>query len=485
MAEADRIARGESPRDAAANARREFGNVGLVQEVARDEWNGAGLAAERLGQDRALRGADAAPGARICRVRHRHHRARHRRDHRDLQCRQATLIHPLPYPHPEQLVRIEDDLVGIGARDVGMSTPEWHDLQRSGVFTHVAPAWFDNNNLTGISHPQRVALDDRRTQLFRAARREAAARRGVRPVGSDAGVQRPGHHQRRALERLLRRRPAHSRPRRAARLRFVSHRRCHAAALSVARARRRGTAHASVGGIRVRRCAAAPIDRHVPKQSVPGSDCANRAGPDPRPSPTTRRRVRPRAPTRIPGRLSAAQRLARPPRAAQGRRRGRRSTTTGVSARRRRTGAARSVAPMSRICCSPAPRHEGARWRCVKRSAARRRVSCGSCSRRVWCCRCSAVSSASRSSSSRKTHSSGSSPTGPAPQRHLDRLGRARVRIPGVARRRRAVRSRARVARARSRRHARVEARGPRLDELARSPTHETPARRSARSHSR
>jgi len=31
MAEADRIARGETPAEAASNARREFGNVGLVQ----------------------------------------------------------------------------------------------------------------------------------------------------------------------------------------------------------------------------------------------------------------------------------------------------------------------------------------------------------------------------------------------------------------------------------------------------------------------
>ena len=44
----------------------------------------------------------------------------------------ATLLHPLPYPHPEQLVRVEDDLPGVGARDVGMSQPEWQDLQHSG-----------------------------------------------------------------------------------------------------------------------------------------------------------------------------------------------------------------------------------------------------------------------------------------------------------------------------------------------------------------
>ncbi|HEY6829541.1 MAG TPA: ABC transporter permease, partial [Gemmatimonadaceae bacterium] len=71
---------------------------------------------------------------------------------------EATLLRPQPYPHPEQLVRIEDDLLGIGASDVGMSTPEWRDLQRSGVFQSVSPTWFDNNNLTGLDRAQRVSL---------------------------------------------------------------------------------------------------------------------------------------------------------------------------------------------------------------------------------------------------------------------------------------------------------------------------------------
>src|SRR5215467_4682762 len=51
MAQADRVARGESPSAAAAAARREFGNVGLVQEVSRDEWGRAGMWLERLAQD--------------------------------------------------------------------------------------------------------------------------------------------------------------------------------------------------------------------------------------------------------------------------------------------------------------------------------------------------------------------------------------------------------------------------------------------------
>ncbi|MGH9837161.1 MAG: ABC transporter permease [Blastocatellia bacterium] len=45
----DRIARGETPDEARANALREFGNVGLVKEVTREMWGRATL--ERLGQD--------------------------------------------------------------------------------------------------------------------------------------------------------------------------------------------------------------------------------------------------------------------------------------------------------------------------------------------------------------------------------------------------------------------------------------------------
>src|SRR5438105_3141276 len=70
----------------------------------------------------------------------------------------ATLLHPLPYPHSDQLVRIMDELPGVGARDVGMSEPEWQDLQHSGIFENVSPTWYDDNNLTGSAEPARVSL---------------------------------------------------------------------------------------------------------------------------------------------------------------------------------------------------------------------------------------------------------------------------------------------------------------------------------------
>jgi putative ABC transport system permease protein len=71
---------------------------------------------------------------------------------------EATLLRPLPYAEPEQLVSIQADLPGLGANDVGISQPEWQDLQGSGIFQYVSPTWFDENNLTGSSQPERVRL---------------------------------------------------------------------------------------------------------------------------------------------------------------------------------------------------------------------------------------------------------------------------------------------------------------------------------------
>src|SRR6267142_1812141 len=90
----------------------------------------------------------------------------------------ATLLHPLPYPQPEQLVSIRDDFTGVGAQDVGMSQPEWQDLQRSGIFEYVSPTWFDENNLTGSSQPARVRLLIVAPNYF--------ALLGVMPPGFDA-----------------------------------------------------------------------------------------------------------------------------------------------------------------------------------------------------------------------------------------------------------------------------------------------------------
>jgi len=73
----------------------------------------------------------------------------------------ATLLHPLPYPNPGELVRVVDDFPGIGARDVGISIPQWRDLESSGIFQFVSISGTGANvNLTGSAQPERLFFKD-------------------------------------------------------------------------------------------------------------------------------------------------------------------------------------------------------------------------------------------------------------------------------------------------------------------------------------
>jgi len=70
----------------------------------------------------------------------------------------ATLLHPLPYSNPAELVRIQDDLPGVGAHDVGISVPEWRDLESSGIFQYVSVSGHGADvNLTGSAQPERLS----------------------------------------------------------------------------------------------------------------------------------------------------------------------------------------------------------------------------------------------------------------------------------------------------------------------------------------
>jgi len=62
----------------------------------------------------------------------------------------GVLLKPLPFPHPEQIVRIFDDLRGPNEHDVGMSAPELWDLQeRSGVFQEISAVAPGNSAVSG------------------------------------------------------------------------------------------------------------------------------------------------------------------------------------------------------------------------------------------------------------------------------------------------------------------------------------------------
>jgi predicted permease len=71
----------------------------------------------------------------------------------------ATLLHPLPYPNPAELVRVVDDLPGVGAHGIGISIPEWRDLESSGIFQSASITGTGANvNLTGSAQPLRLSF---------------------------------------------------------------------------------------------------------------------------------------------------------------------------------------------------------------------------------------------------------------------------------------------------------------------------------------
>src|SRR5258705_9583068 len=62
----------------------------------------------------------------------------------------AVLLRPLPFPKPENIVLVKDNLPGTQTDDVGLSVDELKDLQeRSGVFEQVSALWPIDANLTG------------------------------------------------------------------------------------------------------------------------------------------------------------------------------------------------------------------------------------------------------------------------------------------------------------------------------------------------
>ena len=71
----------------------------------------------------------------------------------------AVLLRSLPFSHPERLVKIVASNRGVGARDIGLSVPEFDDLRsEAGVFDQVTATQGGPTNLTGAERPQRFEL---------------------------------------------------------------------------------------------------------------------------------------------------------------------------------------------------------------------------------------------------------------------------------------------------------------------------------------
>jgi hypothetical protein len=176
MAVRERIEQGESPAEAEANARREFGNATLVKEVTRDMWGWRWL--ETLLQDlryglRQLRrnlgftavavitlalgtGANTAIFSVV----------------------DTVLLRPLPYKDPGRLVSVTEQVpIMHGAFVLSPDYAAWRDqskvFQRIGAFSFHDPR-VNGANLMGGSEPARVSFTNVTPDFFRML--------GVRPI---------------------------------------------------------------------------------------------------------------------------------------------------------------------------------------------------------------------------------------------------------------------------------------------------------------
>src|ERR1700732_4309865 len=105
----------------------------------------------------------------------------------------AVVLRSLPFPHPEQLVRVFDDLRGPNEQDVGMSAPELWDLQdRSGVFQDISAVAPSNSAVGGgdrtvrteslVTSPDYFTLLGAKPQIGRVYTQEDAVPGFLEPV---------------------------------------------------------------------------------------------------------------------------------------------------------------------------------------------------------------------------------------------------------------------------------------------------------------
>ena len=100
----------------------------------------------------------------------------------------AVLIRPLPFPHPDRLVRVAADAKATGGRNIGISQPELEDLRsRAGVFEGVSAIWPVSASFLGGQRPERVEVLATSANYFRLLGANAALGRVYGPEDAVPG----------------------------------------------------------------------------------------------------------------------------------------------------------------------------------------------------------------------------------------------------------------------------------------------------------
>jgi predicted permease len=153
MAKRDRLDRGESPAQAEASARREFGNVGVIQEVTRDQWGWIWL--EEILQDlgygaRTLRKNPGFTAIAVLTL------ALGIGANTSLfSVVNGVLLNPLPYPHPEQLLTLHESKPNFKAGSI--SYLNFRDWQKDNhTFSAMAIDRAYSFSLTGLGEAEQL-----------------------------------------------------------------------------------------------------------------------------------------------------------------------------------------------------------------------------------------------------------------------------------------------------------------------------------------
>ncbi len=79
----------------------------------------------------------------------------------------ATLLRPLPFPHPERLVALQNQYKAVGLDSASVSVPEYIDYRKQRqLFSEVAAVNTDDFNLTGVDRPERLQCGEATSGLF-------------------------------------------------------------------------------------------------------------------------------------------------------------------------------------------------------------------------------------------------------------------------------------------------------------------------------
>jgi len=152
---ADLMNDGMTRAEAERSARREFGNVALIEERSREVWQLSTLESIWTDLGYAARKLRKSPGFTItCLLTLALGIGANTAVFSTIN---TILFHPLPYRDPSRLVLISESLPLAGSNDVGVSAQEYLDYRsQNSVFSETAAFETADFNLTGTGEPQRI-----------------------------------------------------------------------------------------------------------------------------------------------------------------------------------------------------------------------------------------------------------------------------------------------------------------------------------------